>query len=83
MTNFGKQSRVTYEIGFVVNVNRAGEKYYIQSALRLDDKTKREQEIRPFLKLRNDFTKRIVITRTMMPAWTDEYGIRYRGMIFF
>ena len=83
MTDFGKQSRVTYEIGFVVNVNRAGEKYYIQSALRLDDKTKREQEIRPFLKLRKDFTKRIVITRTMMPAWTDEYGIRYRGMIFF
>ena len=32
---------MTYEIDFVVNANRAGEKYYIQSALRLDDKTKR------------------------------------------
>lgn len=83
VTDFGKQSRVTYEIDFVVNANRAGEKYYIQSALRLDDKTKREQEIRPFLKLRNDFTKRIVITRTMMPAWTDEYGIRHMGIYDF
>ena len=83
MTDFGKQSRVTYEIDFVVNANRAGEKYYIQSALRLDDKTKREQELRPFLKLRNDFTKRIVITRTMMPAWTDEYGIRHMGIYDF
>ena len=83
VTDFGKQSRVTYEIDFVVNANRAGEKYYIQSALRLDDKTKREQEIRPFLKLRNDFTKRIVITRTMMQAWTDEYGIRHMGIYDF
>lgn len=83
VTDFGKQSRVTYEIDFVVNANRAGEKYYIQSALRLDDKTKREQELRPFLKLRNDFTKRIVITRTMMPAWTDEYGIRHMGIYDF
>ena len=84
MTDLEKQFRVTYEIDFVVNANRAGEKYYIQSALRLDDKTKREQEIRPFLKLRNDFTKRIVITRIMMPAWTDEYASDIWGfMIFF
>ena len=83
MTDLEKQFRVTYEIDFVVNANRAGEKYYIQSALRLDDKTKREQELRPFLKLRNDFTKRIVITRTMMQAWTDEYGIRHMGIYDF
>lgn len=84
MTDLEKKFRVTYEIDFVVNANRAGEKYYIQSALRLDDKTKREQEIRPFLKLRNDFTKRIVFTRIMMPAWTDEYASDIWGfMIFF
>ena len=74
---------MTYEIDFVVKANRAGEKYYIQSVLRLDDKMKREQEIRLFLKLRNDFTKRIVITRTMMLAWTDEYGIRHMGIYDF
>lgn len=82
-TSSGKQTRVTYEIDFVVNVNRAGEKYYIQSALRIDDEAKREQEIRPFLKLRNDFTKRIVITKTMMKPWTDEYGIRHISIYDF
>ena len=79
----GKQARVAYEIDFVVNASRAGEKYYIQSALRMDDEAKREQEIRPFLKLRNDFTKRVVITKTMMKAWTDEYGIRHIGIYDF
>ena len=79
----GKQARVAYEIDFVVNANRAGEKYYIQSALRMDDEAKREQEIRPFLKLRNDFTKRVVITKTMMKPWTDEYGIRHIGIYDF
>ena len=81
--SFGKQTHTSYEIDFVVNAERAGEKYYIQSALRMDDEAKREQEIRPFLKLRNDFTKRIVITKTMMKPWTDEYGIRHIGLYDF
>lgn len=81
--SLGKQTRTAYEIDFVVNAERAGEKYYIQSALRMDDEAKREQEIRPFLKLQNDFTKRIVITKTMMKPWTDEYGIRHIGLYDF
>ena len=81
--SLGKQTHTSYEIDFVVNAERAGEKYYIQSALRMDDEAKREQEIRPFLKLRNDFTKRIVITKTMMKPWTDEYGIRHIGFYDF
>ena len=81
--SLGKQTHTSYEIDFVVNAERAGEKYYIQSALRMDDEAKREQEIRPFLKLRNDFTKRIVITKTMMKPWTDEYGIRHVGLYDF
>ena len=60
-----------------------GEKYYIQSALNLDTQEKTEQEIRPFLKLPNDFTKRIVITKSAMPAWTDDYGIRHLGIYDF
>ena len=79
----GKQTRVMYEVDFVVNADNAGEKYYIQSALQMDDEAKREQEIRPFLKLRNDFTKRIIITKTMMKPWTDEYGIRHIGIYDF
>ena len=73
----GKQAYVAREFDFVVNAARPGEKYYIQSALRMDDEAKREQVLRPFLKLKNDFTKRIVITKTLLKPWTDEYGIRH------
>lgn len=78
-----KRKRKTYEIDFVVNAESAGEKYYIQSALNLDTPEKTEQELRPFLKIPRDFTKRIVITRSNMPAWTDEYGILHLGIYDF
>ena len=78
-----KRMRRTYEIDFVVNAETAGEKYYIQSALNLDTPEKTAQEIRPFLKIRNDFTRRIVITKSTMPVWTDEYGILHLGIYDF
>lgn len=79
----GKSKRFSYEIDFVINANSFGEKCYIQSALNIDDPGKKEQEIRPFLKLRNDFTKRIVITKTKMKPWIDEYGIHHMGIYDF
>lgn len=79
----GKQERKNCEIDFVVNAQGAGSKYYIQSALSLDDDGKREQELRPFLKLKNDFTRRIIITRTLTGPWTDEYGILHLGIYDF
>jgi len=79
----GKRQRVVREIDFVVNAEVPGEKYYIQSALNLDTPEKAQQEIRPFLKLKNDFTKRIVITKTALPVWTDEYGIVHVGIYDF
>lgn len=78
-----KRKRKTYEIDFVVNAESAGEKYYIQSALNLDTPEKTAQELRPFLKIPRDFTKRIVITRSNMAAWTDEYGILHLGIYDF
>lgn len=78
-----KRKRKTYEIDFVVNAESAGEKYYIQSALNLDTPEKTAQELRPFLKIPRDFTKRIVITKSNMPAWTDEYGILHLGIYDF
>lgn len=78
-----KRRRITREIDFVLNAETPGERCYIQSALSTDDPEKMAQEIRPFLKLQNDFTSRIVITKTDMPAWTDEYGIRHVGVYDF
>lgn len=79
----GSRRRKSYEIDFVVNAEHMGERYYIQSALNLDSPEKAEREIRPFLKLPNDFTKRVVITKTAMPAWTDPYGILHLGIYDF
>lgn len=82
-TDNGKKKRATYEIDFVVNANTPGDKYYIQSALDLDSEEKIMQEIRPFLRIPNDFTKRIVISKTSLKPWTDEYGIFHIGIYDF
>lgn len=82
-TNDGGRKQVSYEIDFVINANSPGEKCYIQSALSLPTAQKKEQEIRPFLKLNRDFNKKIIITKTSMPAWTDENGIEHIGIYDF
>lgn len=82
-TQAGKKQRANYEIDFVVNAETPGEKCYIQSALNLDTEEKAIQELRPFLRLKNDFTKRVVITKTLMKPWTDNFGIVHVGIYDF
>ena len=82
-TDGGAAVRKTCEIDFVLNARNAGEKCYIQCALNIDAEEKKAQELRPFLKLKNDFTKRVMITKTMLPPWTDEYGIHHMGIYDF
>ena len=79
----GTRKRKSYEIDFVINAGTPGDRIYIQSALNIDSKEKSEQEIRPFLKLKNDFSKRVIITKTAMKPWTDEYGILHIGIYDF
>ena len=79
----GKRQRVSREIDFVINAETPGTKYYIQSALSTENPDKMDQEIRPFLKLTNDFTKRIVITKTNLKPWVDDYGIAHVGIYDF
>jgi len=78
-----KRQRISREIDFVINAEAPGERYYIQSALTTEDPEKMDQEIRPFFKLQNDFTERIVITKSDMKPWTDNYGIRHMGVYDF
>jgi len=78
-----RRQRITREIDFVINAETPGERYYIQSALTTESPEKMEQEIRPFLKLDNDFTQRIVITKSDMNSWTDDYGIRHMSVYDF
>lgn len=73
----GKSARSQLEIDFVVN--RGNERYYIQSALSVADPEKREQEIRPFLRIPDSFRKIVVVGSRMHP-WKDDNGILYFGI---
>ena len=68
----GKVIRKQLEVDFVCNLGSA--RYYIQSAYSIPDAEKRTQEIRPFRKIDDSF-KKIVITKDIVPAHYDEYGI--------
>ena len=68
----GKGIRKQLEVDFVCN--RGSLRYYIQSVYALPDEEKRNQEIRPFRKIDDSF-KKIIITKDLVPAHYDEYGI--------
>ncbi|MCQ2399983.1 MAG: hypothetical protein MJ072_05710 [Clostridia bacterium] len=57
-------------------------KYYIQSALNIDDKEKEITELRP-LKETKDFFKKIIITKTYQKPWVDDSGIIHMGLYEF
>ena len=68
----GKVTRKQLEVDFVCNLGSS--RYYIQSAYTLPDEAKRTQEVRPFRKIDDSFRK-IIITRDVVSAQYDEYGI--------
>ena len=78
-----QRKRVVREIDFVVNAANAKEKCYIQVAASIDGPEKMDQELRPFLKLGADSHRKILITKTEMPPWIDEYGIKHIGIYDF
>ena len=75
--NDGKNARKQLEVDFVIN--RGGERYYIQSALSIDDPDKREQEIASLLHIADSF-KKIVVVKDYIKPWRDEHGIQYVGI---
>lgn len=73
----GKKIRKQLEVDFVVN--RGDERYYIQSALNIDDRDKRNQEIAPLVRIPDSFRK-IVVIKDYIKPWRDENGIQYVGI---
>lgn len=73
----GRSARVQLEIDFVLN--RASQRYYIQSALSVASPEKRLQEINSLIKIPDSFRK-IVVTGDRMHPWKDENGILYIGV---
>jgi len=60
------------EIDFVVN--KMDSRYYIQSAYRTPDEKKREQELRPFVSIKDSFRKILIVGDDVRP-WKDDNGI--------
>lgn len=69
----GKQQRVTLEVDFVCN--KGSERIYIQSAWRMPDAEKMEQEKRSLKMVGDSFRKLIIVGEHTKP-WSDENGIQ-------
>lgn len=76
----GKRVQKNCEIDFIAA--KGSKKYYIQSALSMDDETKANNELRP-LKAVDDFFKKIVVSKSYGKSWNDEYGILRINLIDF
>ena len=76
----GKQRQSQYEVDFIAT--NGFEKYYIQSAYRLDSEEKKEQELKS-LKNIDDSFKKIVIVSDDIATYTDDDGITYMGLFNF
>lgn len=66
----GVSCRKQLEVDFVCN--RGSNRYYIQSAYRLDDEKKAKQEMRPLLRIGDSFKKIIVTIDTPKPMYSEE-----------
>lgn len=78
--NEGTNSRISYEIDFVVN--QGYKRYYIQSAFDIPDRQKMLQEERPFLNIKDSFKKIIIQKNCPAPYYTEE-GILVMGIFDF
>ena len=73
----GKKIRTQLEIDFVAN--KGNRRYYIQSALSVDDEAKRIQETNSLNRVEDSYRKIVVVKDGIIP-WYDEKGILYIGI---
>lgn len=76
----GKQQRVTLEVDFVCN--KGSERIYIQSAWRMPDEEKMEQEKRS-LRLVDDSFRKLLVVGDHTKPWCDEDGIQILSIYDF
>ena len=70
-----KKIRKQLEVDFVIN--RGNQRYYIQSALTIDDPDKRRQETESLIRI-PDFFKKIVVVKDNIEPWRDDIQILYQ-----
>ena len=69
--------RKQLEVDFVCNLGY--ERYYIQSALNIDNIEKREQEERPLFNI-NDSFRKVIIVKNNIKKWKDDNGVLFLGI---
>lgn len=76
----GKRVKKALEIDFIAR--KGTEKYYIQSALSMDDQEKQEAELRSLRSVKDSFRK-IVVSKSYGKSWVDDEGILHINVIDF
>ena len=76
----GKMTQITTEVDFIAR--KGSRTTYVQSAYRIDDPDKKEQELRSLMKI-NDFFRKVVIVGDSMKPNMDENGILFIGLMQF
>jgi predicted AAA+ superfamily ATPase len=66
----GKPVKKHLEVDFICN--KGSKRYYIQSAYMLGTTEKKEQEIRPFLRINDSFKKIVITSDTPKPFYSEE-----------
>ena len=79
-TKDGKMTNIAAEVDFIAR--KGSRATYIQSAYRIDDPEKKEQELRSLLKINDSFKKVMIIGDSMKPNM-DENGILFIGLMQF
>ncbi len=80
VTDRRKGANTLKEIDFIVNFG--DKRVYIQSALRIEDNIKENNEIDSF-KLTNDFFKKIIVRNDISHNYYDDYGFYHCNLIDF
>ena len=73
----GKSKKTNLEVDFIAS--DGNKKFYIQSALTVGEEEKRLQEVRPYSRIADSFTKVVIVKDNIIP-WRDENGILYIGI---
>lgn len=76
----GKSQRKQLEVDFVCN--QGSKRCYIQSALRLPNEEKREQELRSLMNISDNFQK-FIITEDLIKRYQDENGVVFMNIYEF
>ena len=76
----GRRVQKNLEVDFIAR--KGSKKYYIQSALSMDNEEKAEVELKSLRSIDDSF-KKIVISKSYGKSWTDDKGVLRLGFMDF